>query len=169
MCHAHIGYGIRSNHSFVFQTNPPPVDSTKGVTDPELPLFSVAAGKQNHVWGIPCGLKGQMSGFVLFNESLQQEKIKNLVSPGRFWNETKYLRFDQISVKVWSDVVFLTLQAPTPQNGQTDSSNSLATPDELFMSVFDHFVGMALRVLKFIWSIFLYFSVSLTCIPKVVP
>ena len=32
---------------------------------------------------------------------------------------------------------FLTLEAPTPQNGQTHSNNCL--------SVFDHFVGLALK------------------------
>ena len=38
---------------------------------------------------------------------------------------------------------YLTLQAPTPQNGQTHSNNSLAVADEL-LSVFDHFVELAL-------------------------
>ena len=40
----------------------------------------------------------------------------------------------------------LALQTPTPQCGQTHSNNSLATADEL-LSVFDLFVGSALKVL----------------------
>ena len=44
---------------------------------------------------------------------------------------------------------FLTLWAPTLQNGQTHSNNSLATANELFEYV-DHFVGLDLKRLKFI-------------------
>ena len=43
----------------------------------------IAAGLQNQVWGIPSSLKGQMSSFVLFNESLTAEKIQELSLPGR--------------------------------------------------------------------------------------
>ena len=43
---------------------------------------------------------------------------------------------------------YLTLQAPTPQNGQTHSNNSSATADELFLSVLNHFMGLALKGLK---------------------
>ena len=39
---------------------------------------------------------------------------------------------------------FLTLKAPTPQDGQTHSNSLSATADELF----DHFVGLALNGLK---------------------
>ena len=39
----------------------------------------------------------------------------------------------------------LTLSAPTPQNGQTQSNNSSVFADEL--SVFDHFVGLPLKSL----------------------
>ena len=41
----------------------------------------------------------------------------------------------------------LTLYAPTPQNGQTHSSNSSAVPYELFECVY-HFVRLALKGLK---------------------
>ena len=40
---------------------------------------------------------------------------------------------------------------PTPQNGQTHSNNSLA-----ILSVFDHFVGLALIELKIDVSVDLY-------------
>ena len=39
----------------------------------------------------------------------------------------------------------LTLHAQTPQNGQTHSNNSSATADENCLSVFDHFVSLALK------------------------
>ena len=39
-------------------------------------------------------------------------------------------------------------EAPIPQNSQTLSNNSSATANELFQSVFDHFVGGALKGLK---------------------
>ena len=38
----------------------------------------------------------------------------------------------------------LTLYAPTPQNGQTHSNSSSAIADEC-LSVFDHFVELALK------------------------
>ena len=37
---------------------------------------------------------------------------------------------------------------PTPQNSQTHSKNSLTTADELFLSVVDHFLGLAFQGLK---------------------
>ena len=45
-----------------------------------------------------------------------------------------------IPSKCWWLLKFLTLYALTPQNGQTHSNNSL--------SVFDHFVGLAIRGLR---------------------
>ena len=39
----------------------------------------------------------------------------------------------------------LTLSAPVPQNGQTQSNNSLSTN---CLSVFDHFVGLAFKGLR---------------------
>ena len=41
----------------------------------------------------------------------------------------------------------LTLYSPIPQNGQTHSSNSSAVADEP-LGVFDHFLGLLLKVLK---------------------
>ena len=41
----------------------------------------------------------------------------------------------------------LTLQAPTPQNGQAHSNNSSVCFSKI-LSVFDHFVGLALKTLK---------------------
>ena len=38
----------------------------------------------------------------------------------------------------------LTLEAPTPHNGQTHLKNALAIVDKLF-DVFDHFVGLTLK------------------------
>ena len=40
------------------------------------------------------------------------------------------------------------LQVPTPQNGQIHSNNSSATAGELF-GVFDHFMGLALKGLRY--------------------
>ena len=42
----------------------------------------------------------------------------------------------------------ITLKAPTPQNDQTHSNNSSATADK-FLSVFDHFVTLALKGLMY--------------------
>ena len=51
----------------------------------------------------------------------------------------------------WQNLVkiygILTLQAPTPQSGQTHSNNSSAVGNKLFECV-DHFVGLALKGLK---------------------
>ena len=41
-------------------------------------------------------------------------------------------------------LLILTLQAPTPQNGQTHLNNCLLLPTNC-LSVFDHFVGLALE------------------------
>ena len=56
-----------------------------------------------------------------------------------------------IGGKEWSVLVlfvrvFLTLLVLTPQKGQIHSNNAAAKADE-FLSVFDHFVGLALKVL----------------------
>ena len=44
--------------------------------------------------------------------------------------------------------LYLNLSEPAPHNGQTYSINSSTVLDELFLSVFDHFVGLALKGLK---------------------
>ena len=50
----------------------------------------------------------------------------------------------EVNPTLWSKS--LTLYAPTPQNSQTHSNNSLAFADELCES--DHFVGLALKGLS---------------------
>ena len=48
----------------------------------------------------------------------------------------------------------LTLPSPIPQNGQTHSGTSSATADDLnCMSVFDHFVELALKALKMFFPV----------------
>lgn len=47
--------------------------------------YHTIIGLQNQVWGIPSSLKGQMSSFVLFNESLPAERILELALPGQLF------------------------------------------------------------------------------------
>lgn len=43
---------------------------------------NVVAGHQNEAWGIPASLKGQMSSFILFNDSVQVDRIRELACLG---------------------------------------------------------------------------------------
>ena len=56
--------------------------------------------------------------------------------------------FEKVKLYSTDEQFFLTFYAPTPQNGETHSNNSSAFADKLFLSLFDLFVGLALKALK---------------------
>ena len=67
------------------------------------------------------------------------------------WNKFNTSDLDTSLKKdtVWLIFQLLTLSAPTPQNGQTHSNIRRLLPTNC-SSVFDHFVGLALKELKYI-------------------
>ena len=64
------------------------------------------------------------------------------IAQGNFPSTVTFPTFSQLIIIF----VFLTLQSPIPQNGQTHAKNCL--------SAFDHFVGLALKGLTFIFNPF---------------
>ena len=72
-------------------------------------------------------------------------------------NMSQYFRIKNLQNLLKACVIFLTLYAPTPQNGQTHSNSLPAKTDELF----DHFEGLALEGLRLT-----YFSLVLHFIKK---
>ena len=75
---------MKSDSNFHCQIHPPfnPARVNNQGPYPEV----IGAGLQNQIWGMPAILKGQMSSFVLFNESLPVEKIRELSGPGNLFD-----------------------------------------------------------------------------------
>ena len=59
----------------------------------------------------------------------------------------KLMQKHKLLTQIFNTAVFA-LSASTPQNSQTHSNNLLLVANELFVSVFDHFVGLALKRLS---------------------
>jgi len=77
-----IGSSISANSNFHYMIHPP--------TSPQSPILksdnffpeNVVIGHQNEVWGIPTSLKGQMSSFIMFNDTLATDRIHEIAVLG---------------------------------------------------------------------------------------
>lgn len=78
--HSYIGYGVKSDSRFNSEIHPPssPTRVVKDIVFPDC----IVTGQQNQTWGIPSSLKGQLSSFILFNESLSTDKVREIALSG---------------------------------------------------------------------------------------
>eukprot|EP00111_Clytia_hemisphaerica_P022278 TCONS_00065481-protein len=80
--HSTIGSSISANGNFHYMIHPPTTPQSPVNKGETIFPENIVAGHQNEIWGIPTSLKGQMSSFMLFNDSVQVDRIRELAGLG---------------------------------------------------------------------------------------